>query len=97
MPFMYVASSGETVFSNAFLRGDFSKGVQNKVLDLLAIAAANTSQCHPPGQITTVNIHYRAPPPKLWAPQNRQEQLGALLLKSRCTDTSERCKYAGEK
>lgn len=41
MLFMYVASSGETVFSDASQRGDFSKGLQNKVLDPLVIPAAN--------------------------------------------------------
>lgn len=40
-------------------------------------------------QITTI---------QLWASQNRQGQLGALLLKSRCTGTPpDPCKYAREK
>lgn len=59
------------MFSNASLRGDFSKGMQNKVFDSLMIPAANTSYCCSPVQITIVNIHYRAPSPKLWAKQAR--------------------------
>lgn len=43
MLFIHADSSGETVFSTASPREDFSKEMQNKVLDPHVVTAAKTS------------------------------------------------------